>query len=166
MKTGLRNLGTLLKVLARWTLGFSIVLQVKAALKDLEIPALVESKIKVPWSNSSDCSMEFTNVMELAGTLQEWYLKVHLRTQLVFSLALRPPIVMGECPSEASNIIEVFPGLIKIILFRFKHSKLSASPQSNLSGSSPPVGSVPKSFPPFQHPSHKLLEENGFKQQL
>ncbi|KZV30589.1 la-related protein 1-like [Dorcoceras hygrometricum] len=45
-------------------------------------------------------------------------------------------------------------------------SKLSASPRKNLSGSSPPVGSVPKSFPPFQHPSHKLLEENGFKQQL
>ncbi|XP_073283796.1 la-related protein 1A-like [Primulina huaijiensis] len=45
-------------------------------------------------------------------------------------------------------------------------SKLSASPRTNLSGSSPPVGSVPKSFPPFQHPSHKLLEENGFKQQL
>ncbi|KAL3850200.1 hypothetical protein ACJIZ3_012082 [Penstemon smallii] len=47
-----------------------------------------------------------------------------------------------------------------------RHSKLSASPHSNLSGSSPPVGSVPKSFPPFQHPSHILLEENGFKQQL
>ncbi|KAH6814283.1 LA RNA-binding protein [Perilla frutescens var. frutescens] len=45
-------------------------------------------------------------------------------------------------------------------------SKLSASPHSNLSGSSPPVGSVPKPFPPFKHPSHKLLEENGFKQQL
>ncbi|CAI9785795.1 unnamed protein product [Fraxinus pennsylvanica] len=45
-------------------------------------------------------------------------------------------------------------------------SKLSASPHSNLSGSSPPVGSMPKPFPPFQHPSHKLLEENGFKQQL
>ncbi|KAL8527335.1 hypothetical protein ACS0TY_005267 [Phlomoides rotata] len=44
-------------------------------------------------------------------------------------------------------------------------SKLSASPRSNLSGSSPPVGSAPKPFPPFQHPSHKLLEENGFKQQ-
>ncbi|CAA0805922.1 La-related protein 1A [Striga hermonthica] len=45
-------------------------------------------------------------------------------------------------------------------------SKLSASPRSNLSGTSPPVGSAPKSFQPFQHPSHKLLEENGFKQQL
>ncbi|KAG4206902.1 hypothetical protein ERO13_A03G034600v2 [Gossypium hirsutum] len=43
-------------------------------------------------------------------------------------------------------------------------SKLSCSPHGNLS-SSPPIGSLPKSFPPFQHPSHQLLEENGFKQQ-
>ncbi|GMJ08955.1 hypothetical protein HRI_004564700 [Hibiscus trionum] len=43
-------------------------------------------------------------------------------------------------------------------------SKLSCSPHGALS-SSPPVGSLPKSFPPFQHPSHQLLEENGFKQQ-
>lgn len=46
-----------------------------------------------------------------------------------------------------------------------RSSKLSASPHSTLSGSSPPVGSMPNSFPPFQHPSHQLLEENGFKQQ-
>ncbi|XP_015574933.1 la-related protein 1A isoform X1 [Ricinus communis] len=46
-----------------------------------------------------------------------------------------------------------------------RSSKLSASPHSTLSGSSPPVGSMPKSFPLFQHPSHQLLEENGFKQQ-
>ncbi|XP_068662143.1 la-related protein 1A-like [Aristolochia californica] len=46
-------------------------------------------------------------------------------------------------------------------------SRLSASPhgQGILSGSSPPVGSMPKPFPPFQHPSHQLLEENGFRQQ-
>ncbi|KAE8688842.1 hypothetical protein F3Y22_tig00110954pilonHSYRG00112 [Hibiscus syriacus] len=43
-------------------------------------------------------------------------------------------------------------------------SKLSCLPHGILS-SSPPVGSLPKSFPPFQHPSHQLLEENGFKQQ-
>ncbi|GMI81837.1 hypothetical protein HRI_001852900 [Hibiscus trionum] len=43
-------------------------------------------------------------------------------------------------------------------------SKLSCSPHGTLS-SSPPVGSLPKSFPPFQHPSHQVLEENGFKQQ-
>ncbi|KAL7174478.1 hypothetical protein ACSBR2_033682 [Camellia fascicularis] len=46
-----------------------------------------------------------------------------------------------------------------------RSSKLSASPHVNLSGNSPPVGSMPKPFPPFQHPSHQLLEENGFKQQ-
>ncbi|KAL8152254.1 hypothetical protein V2J09_010014 [Rumex salicifolius] len=46
-----------------------------------------------------------------------------------------------------------------------RSSRLSVSPHGNLAGSSPPVGSMPKSFPPFQHPSHQLLEENGFKQQ-
>ncbi|KAJ6846010.1 la-related protein 1A isoform X1 [Iris pallida] len=35
----------------------------------------------------------------------------------------------------------------------------------SVSGSSPPVGSMPKPLPPFQHPSHQLLEENKFKQQ-
>ncbi|CAJ2653844.1 unnamed protein product [Trifolium pratense] len=44
-------------------------------------------------------------------------------------------------------------------------SKLSSSPHGGLPGTSPPVGSMPKPFPPFQHPSHQLLEENGFKQQ-
>ncbi|XP_043691969.1 la-related protein 1A-like [Telopea speciosissima] len=44
-------------------------------------------------------------------------------------------------------------------------SKLSGSPQGILSSSIPPVGSMPKPFPPFQHPSHHLLEENGFRQQ-
>ncbi|GAB4825369.1 hypothetical protein Ancab_008240 [Ancistrocladus abbreviatus] len=46
-----------------------------------------------------------------------------------------------------------------------RSSKLSVSPHGNLASSSPPVGSMPKPFPPFQHPSHQLLEENGFKQQ-
>ncbi|XP_065861546.1 la-related protein 1A [Euphorbia lathyris] len=46
-----------------------------------------------------------------------------------------------------------------------RSSKLSGSPHGTLLGSSPPVGSMPKSFPHFQHPSHQLLEENGFKQQ-
>ncbi|XP_057526328.1 la-related protein 1A [Amaranthus tricolor] len=46
-----------------------------------------------------------------------------------------------------------------------RSSKLSASPHGNVAESSPPVGSLPKSIPPFQHPSHQLLEGNGFKQQ-
>lgn len=44
-------------------------------------------------------------------------------------------------------------------------SKLCGSSHGNLSGSSPPVGLTPKSFPQFPHPSHQLLEENGFKHQ-
>lgn len=50
-------------------------------------------------------------------------------------------------------------------------SKLASSPHGSclgsgcFAGSSSPVGSMPKSFPPFQHPSHELLEDNGFKQQ-
>ncbi|OVA04276.1 Protein of unknown function DM15 [Macleaya cordata] len=44
-------------------------------------------------------------------------------------------------------------------------SKSSSSPHGIPSGSSPPVGSMPKPFPPFRHPSHQLLEENGFKQE-
>ncbi|KAL1348001.1 uncharacterized protein [Arachis hypogaea] len=42
----------------------------------------------------------------------------------------------------------------------FSTNSSSAPPQS------PPVGStMPKSFPPFQHPSHQLLEGNRLKQQ-
>ncbi|CAA7389081.1 unnamed protein product [Spirodela intermedia] len=44
-------------------------------------------------------------------------------------------------------------------------SKLRGSPHRPLAGSSPPGGSKPKTFPPFQHPSHQLLEEKGFRQQ-
>lgn len=46
--------------------------------------------------------------------------------------------------------------------------RMGSSPHSFLAtGSSvgSPVGSLPKSFPHFQHPSHALLEDNGFKQQ-
>ncbi|KAI3461183.1 hypothetical protein Pfo_017846 [Paulownia fortunei] len=72
--------------------------------------------------------------------------------------------VISESPP--SDAVGFFFGSTPPDSHGIRPSKLSASPQSNLSGSSPPVGSVPKSFPPFQHPSHKLLEENGFKQQL
>ncbi|KAL0390750.1 UNVERIFIED_CONTAM: La-related protein 1A [Sesamum calycinum] len=72
--------------------------------------------------------------------------------------------VISESPP--SDAVGFFFGSTPPDSHGLRPSKLSASPQSNLSGSSPPVGSVPKSFPPFQHPSHKLLEENGFRQQL
>lgn len=60
-----------------------------------------------------------------------------------------------------------FMGLILVwfYIYSSRPSKLSVSPHGNFLGNSPPVGSLPKSFPPFQHPSHQLLEENGFKQQ-
>lgn len=48
---------------------------------------------------------------------------------------------------------------------RMGSSPFGTSPGGFMSGSSPPVGSTPKSFPHFQHPSHALLEDNGFKQQ-
>ncbi|KAL1555149.1 la-related protein 1A-like [Salvia divinorum] len=72
--------------------------------------------------------------------------------------------IISESPP--SDAIGFFFGSTPPESNMLRPSKLSASPHSHLSGSSPPVGSVPKPFPPFQHPSHKLLEENGFKQQL
>ncbi len=49
---------------------------------------------------------------------------------------------------------------------RMGSSPYGMSPMSSFTpGCSPPVGSAPKSFPHFQHPSHALLEDNGFKQQ-
>ncbi|KAI3725258.1 hypothetical protein L1987_65039 [Smallanthus sonchifolius] len=46
-----------------------------------------------------------------------------------------------------------------------RSSKLGVSPHGVFTSGSLPVGSMPKPFPPFQHPSHQLLEENGFRQQ-
>ncbi|PIA53276.1 hypothetical protein AQUCO_00900096v1 [Aquilegia coerulea] len=71
--------------------------------------------------------------------------------------------IMSESPP--SNSVGFFFGSTPPDSHGPGSSKLSASPHGILSGSSPPVGSMPKPFPPFQHPSHQLLEENGFKQQ-
>ncbi|KAK9280617.1 hypothetical protein L1049_014312 [Liquidambar formosana] len=70
---------------------------------------------------------------------------------------------MSESPP--SNSVGFFFGSTPPETHGPRSSKLSVSPHGNLSGSSPPVGSMPKPFPPFQHPSHQLLEENGFTQQ-
>ncbi|GAV59102.1 La domain-containing protein [Cephalotus follicularis] len=72
--------------------------------------------------------------------------------------------IISESPP--SNSVGFFFGSTPPETFGFyssRSSKLSGSPHSYVS--SPQVGSMPKSFPPFQHPSHQLLEENGFKQQ-
>ncbi|KAL9241082.1 hypothetical protein vseg_015232 [Gypsophila vaccaria] len=65
--------------------------------------------------------------------------------------------------SPPSNSVGFFFGSTPPENHSLRSSKLSSSPHGY--GSSPPVGSLPKPFPPFQHPSHQLLEENGFKQQ-
>ncbi|XP_042460960.1 la-related protein 1A-like [Zingiber officinale] len=70
--------------------------------------------------------------------------------------------VVSESPP--SNSVGFFFGSTPPENIGFMSSKLSGSPHSINSGS-PPVGSMPKSFPPFQHPSHQLLEKNQFKQQ-
>ncbi|KAL6564907.1 hypothetical protein OROMI_016357 [Orobanche minor] len=72
--------------------------------------------------------------------------------------------VISESPP--SDAVGFFFGSTPPDSHGVRPSKLSASPCRNLLGSSPPVGSASKSFQVFQHPSHKLLEENGFKQQL
>ncbi|KAM7497010.1 hypothetical protein LguiA_021424 [Lonicera macranthoides] len=72
------------------------------------------------------------------------------------------PSFVSESPP--SNSVGFFFGSTPPDSHGMRSSKLSTSVGS-MSGSSPPVGSMPKPFPPFQHPSHQLLEENGFKQQ-
>ncbi|XP_030504606.1 la-related protein 1A isoform X1 [Cannabis sativa] len=71
--------------------------------------------------------------------------------------------IISESPP--SNSVGYFFGSTPPENHCLRSSKMSVSPHGILSGSSPPVGSLPKSFPQFQHPSHQLLEENGFKQQ-
>ncbi|CAN6454593.1 unnamed protein product [Victoria cruziana] len=76
--------------------------------------------------------------------------------------------VVSESPP--SNSVGFFFGSTPPESFGLASSKLNSAYGSSpigsvVSGSSPPVGSAPKSFPPFQHPSHQLLEANGFKQQ-
>ncbi|GLU02469.1 hypothetical protein SLE2022_197180 [Rubroshorea leprosula] len=71
--------------------------------------------------------------------------------------------IISESPP--SNSVGYFFGSTPPDNYGPRLSKLSGSPHGFLSGNSPPVGSLPKSFPHFQHPSHQLLEENGFKQQ-
>ncbi|GAB4859275.1 hypothetical protein Ancab_010736 [Ancistrocladus abbreviatus] len=76
----------------------------------------------------------------------------------------RHSFVVGS-ESPPSNSVGYFYSSTPPDNFGPRSSKLSASPHGNIASGSPPVGSMPKPFPPFQHPSHQLLEENGFKQQ-
>ncbi|KAL7613543.1 hypothetical protein Lser_V15G05905 [Lactuca serriola] len=71
--------------------------------------------------------------------------------------------VVSESPPSTS--VGFFFGSTPPDNHGLRSSKLGASPHGGFTASSPPVGSLPKPFPPFQHPSHQLLEENGFRQQ-
>ncbi|KAL4578529.1 hypothetical protein LXL04_014653 [Taraxacum kok-saghyz] len=73
--------------------------------------------------------------------------------------------IVSESPPSSS--VGFFFGSTPPDTHGFRSSKLGASPHGGFTASScsPPVGSLPKPFPPFQHPSHQLLEENGFRQQ-
>ncbi|XP_072977648.1 la-related protein 1A-like [Typha angustifolia] len=71
--------------------------------------------------------------------------------------------IVSESPP--SNSVGFFFGSTPPENYGIISSKLGGSPNGTLSGSSPPVGSMLKPFPPFHNPSHQLLEENKFKQQ-
>ncbi|KAI4373625.1 hypothetical protein MLD38_011731 [Melastoma candidum] len=125
---------------------------------------------KISDSFSADGSIGQAGVSNSRNKNNKNHSKVHaFHRQRFFS---------GNCknrvsPNSAGNISESPPSSSFGFFFGstppdnhgLKPSKLSVSPHGNLSSSSPPVGSMPKSFPPFQHPSHQLLEENGFKRQ-
>ncbi|XP_024968643.1 la-related protein 1A isoform X1 [Cynara cardunculus var. scolymus] len=93
-----------------------------------------------------------------------------LKNQRLFSSNLKNngsgqnyPGIVSESPPSSS--VGFFFGSTPPENHGLRPSKLGASPHGCFTGSSPPVGSLPKPFPPFQHPSHQLLEENGFRQQ-
>lgn len=71
--------------------------------------------------------------------------------------------LFGSTPPESQSNLSSSFGSSSLRFGSSPHGTMlaSGSGQSN----SPPVGSLPKSFPHFQHPSHALLENNGFKQQ-
>ncbi|XP_021776498.1 la-related protein 1A-like [Chenopodium quinoa] len=71
--------------------------------------------------------------------------------------------VVSESPP--SNSVGFFFSSTPPEAHSLRSSKLSGSPHGNFAASSPPVGSLPKSIPQFQHRSHQLLQENGFEQQ-
>ncbi|KAK9063034.1 hypothetical protein SSX86_016904 [Deinandra increscens subsp. villosa] len=89
-----------------------------------------------------------------------------LKNQRLFSSNLKnngSEHIVSESPP--SNSVGFFFGSTPPDSHGLRSSKLGVSPHGGFTGGSPPVGSMPKPFPPFQHPSHQLLEENGFRQQ-
>lgn len=71
--------------------------------------------------------------------------------------------LFGATPPDTQSVLSSSYGSSSFRMGSSPHGFLSAS--GSFQAGSPPVGSLPKSFPHFQHPSHALLEDNGFKQQ-
>ncbi|KAI7730958.1 hypothetical protein M8C21_002545, partial [Ambrosia artemisiifolia] len=95
------------------------------------------------------------------------FFKQHsLKNQRLFSGSLKnngSDHIISESPPSTS--VGFFFGSTPPDNHGLRSSKLGVSPHGGFTSGSPPVGSMPKPFPPFQHPSHQLLEENGFRQQ-
>ncbi|PWA99253.1 winged helix-turn-helix DNA-binding domain-containing protein [Artemisia annua] len=87
-----------------------------------------------------------------------------LKNQRLFSSNLKNNGSVSESP-PSSSVGFFFGSTPPDNNHGLRSSKLGASPHGGFTVGSPPVGSMPKPFPPFQHPSHQLLEENGFRQQ-
>lgn len=95
------------------------------------------------------------------------FFKQSLKNQRLFSSNIKnngSDHIVSESPPSTS--VGFFFGSTPPDNHGLRSSKLGASPHGGgFTSGSPPVGSMPKPFPPFQHPSHQLLEENGFRQQ-
>ncbi|KAH7292302.1 hypothetical protein KP509_29G061100 [Ceratopteris richardii] len=71
--------------------------------------------------------------------------------------------LFGATPPDNQSVLSSSYGSSSFRMGTSPHGFMAAT--ANVQVGSPPVGSLPKSFPHFQHPSHALLEDNGFKQQ-
>ncbi|MCO5602282.1 hypothetical protein L7F22_056411 [Adiantum nelumboides] len=70
--------------------------------------------------------------------------------------------LFGATPPDNQSILSSSYGSSSFRMGSSPHGSLAAGGNAQVGS---PVGSLPKSFPHFQHPSHALLEDNGFKQQ-
>ena len=68
--------------------------------------------------------------------------------------------LVQDCSISIANVLEITQSCTKPSTWFWFLIHLISSPSDVMPGTS--VGSLPQSFPKFQHPSHELLKENGF----
>lgn len=118
--------------------------------------------------NKSGVSMHSTHQQRLFPSgPQDAALRGHQNLNFI---AESPPsnsvgFLFGSTPPESQSVCSSFSSSYGSSSFRLGSSPHGTGLAGSLQSSSPPVGSLPKSFPHFQHPSHSLLKDNGFKQQ-